>query len=65
MMLPHEPMSKREEEDRRMVNLSERLWLPVDTSPVMIILLVLFLDVFCFCLLRLLRVIYLAAKKYR
>ena len=45
MMLPHEPMSKREEEDRRMVNLSERLWLPVDTSPVMIILLFLLLDV--------------------
>mmetsp|Transcript_27928 Transcript_27928/g.67291 ORF Transcript_27928/g.67291 Transcript_27928/m.67291 type:complete len:95 (-) Transcript_27928:65-349(-) len=41
-----EPMSKREEEERRMVSLRERLWLPEETSPVMIILVDLVFEIF-------------------
>jgi len=36
VILPQEPMSKRAEEERRMVSLRERLWFPVVTSPVII-----------------------------
>lgn len=36
-MLPQEPMSKRAEEERRMVRVSERLWFPVVTSPVILL----------------------------